>query len=76
MTPDRNTLVMWPDLHWRLTDINDRHAHVTVFDHGARAGELTLDRATWDALTHHGARLRPAPGLITPPDNPPVMASS
>jgi hypothetical protein len=50
-------LKMWPELSWRLDDLNDRHAHVTVFDHGASAGQLTLDRTTWDALTHHGARL-------------------
>jgi hypothetical protein len=51
-----SVLLMWPELRWRLDEINDRHAHVSVFDHGAHAGTLTLDRATWNALSHYGAR--------------------
>ncbi len=55
------TLDTWPELRWRQDQIDIRHAHVTVFDHGAHAGTLVLDRATWDAMTHHGARLKPRP---------------
>jgi hypothetical protein len=55
----RPTIVMWPELHWRLDAINDRHAHVTVYDHGARAGTLMLDRRTWDLLARYDTRLSP-----------------
>lgn len=50
---------MWPELHWRLDRIDTRHAHVSLFDHGARAGEVILDRSTWDAMTHYGVRCVP-----------------
>jgi hypothetical protein len=51
------TIVMWPDLHWRLDDINAVHAFVTVFDHGANAGRLTLARRTWEQLARYDRRL-------------------
>ena len=56
---DEPYIIMWPELHWRLDEINERHAHVTVFDHGARAGTLTLDRHTWELLARHDRRLIP-----------------
>lgn len=59
MSDEKPVLVMWPSLHWRLDDLNTVHAHVTLFDHGGAAGKLVLDRTTWDALTHHGARCVP-----------------
>lgn len=34
----------------RVDDENDRHVHLTVFDQGANAGNLVVDRATWVAI--------------------------
>jgi hypothetical protein len=48
--PDRPTVDTWPGLRWRLDSLNARHAHVTVFDRGARSGTLILDHRTWERL--------------------------
>lgn len=69
MTEDTETepeakpvLEMWPELRWRLDSIDSRHAHVTVFDHGAHAGHLTLDHSTWELMTRYDRRLTPEEG--------------
>lgn len=40
-----------PRLRWRLDQLDTRHARVAVFDRGALAGTLILDRETWEAMT-------------------------
>lgn len=37
-------------LMWRVWEENPRHVKVHVFDQGAKAGELVLDRATYEAI--------------------------
>lgn len=34
----------------RIDDENDRHVHLTVFDQGANAGTLVVDRTTFVAI--------------------------
>lgn len=52
-------------LIFRCDELNPRHARVAVFDQGARAGTLTLDRETWEAIVGQssgesiGMRLEP-----------------
>lgn len=56
------TIAMWPELRIRLDAIDSRHAHVSLFDHGARAGTLVLDRRTWELLTRYDKRMVPERG--------------
>ena len=49
-----------PRLRWRLDQLDARHAHVTVFDRGAHAGTLILDRETWEAMTGETVIVRQA----------------
>lgn len=41
-------------LRLRVGTLNDRHAHVTVYDRGGHAGAIILDRKTWDAIEETG----------------------
>ena len=58
-TSEKRVIAMWPELHWRLDHIDARHAFVTVFDHGANAGTLVLDRNTWELMARYDRRLIP-----------------
>lgn len=35
----------------RATELNARHAHISVWQDGGLAGKLIVDREWWDALT-------------------------
>lgn len=42
------------NLRLRIGQLNDRHAHVAVYDNGGHAGALVLNRQTWNAIEETG----------------------